>query len=49
MNDFLLAMDKFMPENHLKQPWFTYSTCGPFAKNIEKIQKEIHDIFVKTN
>ena len=24
---------------HLKQPEFTYSTCGPFAKNKERIQK----------
>ena len=25
---FLLAGDKFMPQMHLKQPGFTYSTCG---------------------
>ena len=31
--------DKFMPEMHLKQPGFTYSTCGPFTKNKERIQK----------
>ena len=24
---------------HLKQPEFTYSTCGPFTKNKEKIKK----------
>ena len=36
---FLLAGDKFMPEMHLKQPWFTYSACGPFTKNKERIQK----------
>ena len=36
---FLLAGDKFMPEMHLKQPGFTYSACGPFTKNKEKIQK----------
>ena len=35
---FLLAGDKFMPEMHLKKPGFTYSTCGPFAKNKERIQ-----------
>ena len=23
---------------HLKQPWFTYSACGPFTKNKEGIQ-----------
>ena len=38
MNTFLLAGDKFMPEIHLKQPGFTYSACGPFTRNKEKIQ-----------
>ena len=38
-NKFLLAGDNFMPEMHLKQPEFTYSTCGPFTKNKERIQK----------
>ena len=28
-----------MPEMHLKQPGFTYSTCGPFTKNKERIEK----------
>ena len=28
-----------MPEMHLKQPGFTYSACGPFIKNKERIQK----------
>ena len=28
-----------MPEMHLKQPGFTYSVCGPFTKNKERIQK----------
>ena len=28
-----------MPEMHLRQPWLTYSTCGPFIKNKERIQK----------
>ena len=28
-----------MPEMHLKQPWFTYSACGPFTKLKERIQK----------
>ena len=35
----LLAGDKFMPEMHFKQPGFTYSACGPFTKNKERIQK----------
>ena len=28
-----------MPEMHLKQPSFTYSACGPFTKNKERIEK----------
>ena len=28
-----------MPEMHLRQPGFTYSPCGPFSKNKERIQK----------
>ena len=43
MNDivdkFLLFSDKFMPEMHLKQPGFTYSACGPFTRNKERIEK----------
>ena len=31
--------DKFMPEMHLRQPRFTYSACGPFTKNKERIQR----------
>ena len=37
VNKFLLTGDKFMPEIHLKQPAFTYSACGPFTKNKERI------------
>ena len=39
VNKFLLAGDKFMSEMDLKQPGFTYSACGPFTKNKERIQK----------
>ena len=39
INKFLLAGDKFIPEMHLKQPGFTYSACGPFTKNKERVQK----------
>ena len=39
VNKFLLAGDKFMSEIHLKQPGFTYSACGPFTKNKERIKK----------
>ena len=53
LNTLLLVGDKFMPEIYLKQPGFTYSVCGPFTKNKERMQKkkkqEIQDIFIKTN
>ena len=55
VNKFLLAGDKFMPEMHLKQPGFTYSVCGPFTKNKDRIQKlkktkqETQVIFTKVN
>ena len=39
VNTFLLEGDKFMPEMHLKLPGFTYSACGSFTKNRERIQK----------
>ena len=39
VNKFLLAGDTFMHEVHLKQPGFTYSACGAFTKNKERIQK----------
>ena len=39
VNKCLLAGDKFMPEIHLRQLGFTYSACGPFTKNKERIQK----------
>ena len=48
-----LEGDIFMPETYLRQPGFTYSTCGPFTKNKERIkkikEKVIQDIFIKTN
>ena len=54
VNKCSLAGDKFMPEMRLKQPGFTYSACGPFAKNKERIQKlkkkrKIQIIFTKLN
>ena len=39
VDKFLLAGDKFMPEMNLRQPGFTYSACGPFTKNKERIKK----------
>ena len=41
VNKFLLVVDKFMPELHLKQPGFTYSARGPFTKSKERIEKLI--------
>ena len=39
LKKFLLAGDEFIPEIPLKKPGFTYSACGPFTKNKERIQK----------
>ena len=51
VNKFLLVRDKFMPEMHLKQPSLTYSACGPFTKNKERIGKfmklEIQILFIE--
>ena len=41
VNKFLLVGDKFMPEMHLKQPFFTYSACGSFTKNKERTEKSM--------
>ena len=41
-----------MPEMHLKRPGFTYSACGPFTKNnerIEKFMKSGNTNFIKMN
>ena len=39
VNKFLLTGDKFILELHLRQPEFTYSTCGFFTKHHKRIQK----------
>ena len=39
INKFVLLGDKFMSEMRLRQPSFTYSACGPFTKNKERIKK----------
>ena len=36
---FLLVENKFTPEIHLGQLGFSYSACGPFIKNKERIQE----------
>ena len=38
-NKFLLAGDTYRSEMRLRQPGFIYSTCEPFTKNKERIQK----------
>ena len=38
-NKFLLPGDIFIPEMHLRQPEFLYSTCGPFRKNKDRRHK----------
>ena len=43
MNKFLLVGDKLMPEMPLKQPGFSYSPCGLFTKNKQRIEN-----FMKT-
>ena len=43
INKFLLVGNEFMPEMHLRQSGFTYSACGPFTKNKERVEK-----FMKT-
>ena len=39
INKVLLAVDKFMPEMHLRQPQFVYSACGPFTRHNERIKE----------
>ena len=39
VNKFLLGGNKFIAEMHLKEPGFTYSTCGSFTKNKERVEK----------
>ena len=39
INKFLLAGDRFMPEMHLRQLQFIYSSCGPFTRHKERIKK----------
>ena len=39
VNKVLRVSDKLMPEMNLKQPGFTFSPCGPFTKNKDRIEK----------
>ena len=38
VNKYLLVGDKSVPEMHLKEPGLTYSACGPFTKNKERMK-----------
>ena len=37
--NYLLVRGKFIPKMRLRHLGFTYSACGPFNKDKEKIQK----------
>ena len=39
INKSLLVGYKVMPEMTFRQSRFTYSSCGPFTKNKQKLQK----------
>ena len=39
VNKIFLAENEVMPEIYFRQPGSKFSACGPFTKNIEKIQK----------
>ena len=45
ISKFLHTVDRFVPELHLRQPaslgkpGLTYSACGPFTKNKERIKE----------
>ena len=50
-HQILLVGDKFMPEMRLKQPGVTYSACGTFTRNKERIKnlkkQEILNFLIK--
>ena len=39
MKTFLLTGDKFMPPMHSRKSRFTYSACGRYSNNKERIKK----------
>ena len=41
INKYLITGNKFMPELHLKQPGFTSSVRGSFAKHHETVKKQV--------
>ena len=42
INKFLLTVDKFLPEFHLKQPGFTYSGDVPFTKYCKRFTEIVN-------
>ena len=40
INKFFFTGNIFTPEMDLRQPGFTYSACGPFTKNKQRIYGE---------
>ena len=52
VNKFLLTGDKFMPQMHLRQPGFIYSTCGPFIYSNQRKNSKIernrrHELYLQ--
>ena len=53
VNSFLLSVDKFMFEMHLRKPAFMYTTGGPFTKKKKKKEyknlkrQEVQGTFIK--
>ena len=39
VNKFIFSGDKFMPEMHFRQHGLTYSACGSFTQNKERIRE----------
>ena len=39
INNLSLADDRFMPEMHLRQARFVYSTCDPFTRHKERTKE----------
>ena len=37
LNKYVLTGGKFIPEIHLRHPSFTYSACGRYTKNKDRI------------
>ena len=52
VNKFLLAGDRFMPEMHVRQSGFTYSTCGSFTRKKQRSQRfmqTVNDSYIYNN